>query len=139
MLAGLKTYAIVCNRIQHKSPIIINNTSYWYGYFFQYKDLLQLMIDAGDKQIDEGEVNSEDQMASLCSTLKKATGRGLSDGEIAAHVTVFLRAGYETTAYTLTYTSYLLALNPDIQQKVQSEIDNYFNDNPVKSQMEVHH
>ena len=93
------------------------------------------MIDASDEQVGEGEVNSE---ASTCSTLKKATGRGLSDGEIVAHVTVFLRASYETTANTLTYTSYLLACNPDIQQKVQSEIDNYFNDNPVKAHMEVH-
>lgn len=89
------------------------------------------MIDTGDEQVDE-EVNCEGQTASMSSALKKATGRRLSDGEIVAHVTVFLRAGYETTANTLTFTSYLLALNPDIQKKVQSQIDNYFNDNPVK-------
>lgn len=98
------------------------------------------MIDASDEQVDEGgDINSEDQTASTCSTFKKAIERGLSDGEMVAHVTVFLRAGYETTAYTLTYTSYLLALNPDIQQKAQSEIDNYFKDNPVRTHMEVHH
>ena len=31
----------------------------------------------------------------------------------------------------LAYTSYLLALNPDIQEKLQSEIDAYFEDKTV--------
>ena len=39
---------------------------------------------------------------------------------------VFLAAGYETTATTLAYLSYYLALNPDIQSKLQDEIDEYF-------------
>ena len=38
----------------------------------------------------------------------------------------------ETTANTLAYTSYLLALNPDIQEILQSEIDNYFDEKPVR-------
>ena len=41
-------------------------------------------------------------------------------------ITVFLAAGYETTATTLSYVSYHLALNPDIQQKLREEIDEYF-------------
>ena len=43
----------------------------------------------------------------------------------------FLLAGYETTANALAYTSYLLALHPDIQEKLQSEIDSYFDEKPV--------
>ena len=41
---------------------------------------------------------------------------------------VFLAAGYETTATTLAYMSYYLALYPDIQSKLQDEIDEYFPD-----------
>ena len=41
---------------------------------------------------------------------------------------VFLAAGYETTATTLGYMSYYLALYPDIQRKLQDEIDKYFPD-----------
>ena len=78
----------------------------------QYKDLLQLMIDA----TEEGEGTG---------------GRRLTDEEIVAHSIAFLLAGYETTANTLAYTSYLLALNPEIQEKLQATIDDYFENNPV--------
>ena len=65
-------------------------------------------------------------------TIKQSDGgRKLTDEEIVAHAVTFILAGYETTANTLAYTSYLLALNPDIQEKLQSEIDSYFEDKPV--------
>ena len=57
--------------------------------------------------------------------------RRLTDDEIVAHSIVFLLAGYETTSNTLAYTSYLLALNPEIQEKLQTTIDEYFENNPV--------
>ena len=52
----------------------------------------------------------------------------LTAKEIVENSVTFLFAGHETTANTLTYTTYL---NPDIQEKLQSEIDSYFDDNPV--------
>jgi hypothetical protein len=65
-------------------------------------------------------------------TIKESDrGRKLTDEEIVAHAVAFIMAGYETTANTLAYTSYLLALNPDIQEKLQSEIDSYFEEKPV--------
>ena len=35
----------------------------------------------------------------------------------------FLLTGYETTANTLSYTTYLPATDPDIQEKLRAEID----------------
>jgi len=58
-------------------------------------------------------------------------GRRLTDEEIVAHSITFLIAGYETTSNALAYTSYLLALNPEIQEKLQAAIDEYFESNPV--------
>ena len=55
----------------------------------------------------------------------------LTNEEIISHSILFMLAGYETTGNTLTYTSYLLALNPDVQIKLQEEIDDYFKNNPV--------
>ena len=55
----------------------------------------------------------------------------LTDEQIVGNSIDFLLAGYETTAVVLSYTSYLLALNTDIQQKLQAEIDDYFEDDPV--------
>ena len=96
------------------------------------------MIDAsgGEDHImtsnDNGqEVGEETQQPDAIK--KSDRGRKLTDEEIVAHAVTFILAGYETTANTLAYTSYLLALHPDIQEKLQSEIDSYFEDKPVRS------
>ena len=55
----------------------------------------------------------------------------LTDEEIVTNSILFLLAGYETTANTLAYTTYLLALHSEIQEKLQTEIDGYFESKPV--------
>ncbi|XP_077880873.1 cytochrome P450 3A9-like isoform X2 [Ictidomys tridecemlineatus] len=70
-------------------------------------DFLQLMIDSQ---------NSQD----------KEPYQGLSDLEIAAQSIVFILAGYETTSTTLSFIMYLLATHPDVQKKLQQEIDETF-------------
>ncbi|EDV24414.1 uncharacterized protein TRIADDRAFT_56195 [Trichoplax adhaerens] len=62
------------------------------------RDILQQMIEAGDND-------------------------KLTDEEIIAQAIIFLVAGYETTANTLGFASYLLATNPDAQKKLRDEID----------------
>ena len=72
--------------------------------------MLQLIIESMDE---------EDRNKELTST------------QLAAFSLEFLLAGYETTSLVLSYTSYLLAMNTDIQEKLQAEIDNYFEEDPV--------
>ena len=78
-----------------------------------YQDLLQLIIDAS---VEEGESG------------KKKT---LTDKEIVGNAITFMLVGYETTANALSYTCYLLALNPHVQERLQQEIDKYYKENPV--------
>ncbi|KAH0520894.1 Cytochrome P450 3A31 [Microtus ochrogaster] len=47
----------------------------------------------------------------------------LSDVEIMAQSIIFIFGGYETTSSTLAFALYLLAIQPDIQKKLQEEID----------------
>ena len=55
----------------------------------------------------------------------------ISDKKIASYALDFLVAGYDTTSNLLSYTSYLLALHPEVQERLQSEIDGYFKNNSV--------
>ena len=57
--------------------------------------------------------------------------RKLTNEMITIHSITFMLAGYESTASTLSYTCYLLALHPHIQEKLQTEIDNFYSENPV--------
>jgi cytochrome P450 len=59
--------------------------------------------------------------------------RKLSNEEIAGHAITFMLAGYETTANSLSYTSYLLALNPHVQETLQEKIDKYYEENEVQA------
>ncbi|KAM5228527.1 cytochrome P450 3A11-like [Ctenodactylus gundi] len=47
----------------------------------------------------------------------------LSDMEILAQSIIFIFAGYETTSSTLSFLMHLLATHPDVQKKLQQEID----------------
>ena len=98
------------------------------------------MLDAtGEEEEEEededadGESDRKDTGRNGCPVHKKEGV--LSDEEVVMHAIMLLMAGYETTANALAYTSYLLALNPDIQEKLQSEIDSYFDENPVSVSM----
>ena len=63
----------------------------------------------------------------------------LSDIEVIAQSLVFLAAGYETTSTTLSFVSHHLAINPEIQDKLQQEIDSVWPDeNQMLSYETVH-
>ncbi|KAG2492001.1 hypothetical protein HYH03_009731 [Edaphochlamys debaryana] len=53
----------------------------------------------------------------------KATGQGLTDLQVAAQVSTFILAGYETTANALTFAVYCLATNPEAEARLIAEVD----------------
>ena len=59
------------------------------------------------------------------------TRKGLEKGEIIVDCVGFLLAGYETTSSALTFATYLLAANPDEQERLANEIHEYFEEHPV--------
>lgn len=50
------------------------------------------------------------------------TGIGLTDEEIRDELIVFIAAGHDTTATTLTYALWQLGRNPEIQERVRAEV-----------------
>ncbi|KAM6157149.1 cytochrome P450 3A4-like [Erethizon dorsatum] len=67
-------------------------------------DFLQRMIDSQNSKDSE-------------------TRKAMSDVEIVAQSVIFIFAGYEATSNALSFIMYELATHPDVQKKLQQEID----------------
>lgn len=78
-------------------------------------DFLQLMMDAAEEETKENQNLAE-------SNNKKPNNSVMDEDTIIAQSILFLLAGFETSSTLLTYASYELALNEDIQQKLRNEI-----------------
>ena len=93
------------------------------------------MIEASGEEGDSDE-EKETEPPAECpahkTTTKTAKGV-MTDEEVTDNAFGFLSAGNETTALTLSFASYEMAVNPDIQEKLQSEIDAYFEEKPVSN------
>ncbi|XP_068206549.1 cytochrome P450 3A29-like [Palaemon carinicauda] len=106
-------------------------------------DALQLMLEAAQLvSLEESEKNStKTDSNAITSNGKEVGGRRLQNGkglgrkepkmteeEVADNAVVFLLAGYETTSTMLSYTTYLLAKHPDVQQRLYEEIVQHLNE-----------
>ncbi|MGK2867038.1 MAG: cytochrome P450 [Mycobacterium sp.] len=58
----------------------------------------------------------------LLAATDPETGKALTDAEIRDELIVFIAAGHDTTATTLTYALWQLGRNPQIQETVRAEV-----------------
>lgn len=58
----------------------------------------------------------------LIAAADPETGQPLSDSEIRDEMIIFLFAGHDTTATTLTYALWALGRNPEVQERVLAEV-----------------
>jgi cytochrome P450 len=49
-----------------------------------------------------------------------------TDQDIQDEVETFMAAGHDTTGWAMVWTTYLVGLHPEVQEKLHSEIDHYF-------------
>ncbi|XP_046555165.1 cytochrome P450 3A13-like [Haliotis rubra] len=82
-------------------------------------DFLQLLVDA---EITDDKVKQENGDTANGQVSEEHTARRLTADEIVGQGILFFIAGYETTASTLNFASYNLAMNPDAQEKAYNEI-----------------
>ena len=52
--------------------------------------------------------------------------KSVDEDVVVATAMVFIMAGYDTTATLLSYGSYALAKNPEVQKRLQEEVDEAF-------------
>ena len=117
-------------------------------------DFIQTMIDHEEAVAHEGQ-SSGDSSADIKKEGSGASKKGrslesrsivwvtsisfnsvLSDKEIFGQALVFLAAGYETTSVLMSFLIYVLATEPDIQEKVHEEIRSVLGDVRYKCVMQ---
>ncbi|KAE9967749.1 hypothetical protein BLS_006187 [Venturia inaequalis] len=99
----------------------------WGKYMHEiYERNLKIQKASGFHRDDSGGL---DLMAAL---VKNSVGKadGLSESEIMGNSFVMFLAGHETAANTIHFCILFLALRPDLQQRLQAELDDIFQGRP---------
>ncbi|GAB1290354.1 Cytochrome P450 3A25 [Apodemus speciosus] len=89
-------------------------------------DFLQLMMNCQNSENEDDSHAAHAESFSVNECLGQSVSfwkKALSDLEIVAQSITFVLAGYETTSNALSFIMYTLATHPDVQKKLQHEID----------------
>nr|XP_056703416.1 thromboxane-A synthase [Euleptes europaea] len=109
------------------------------------RDFLQLMLDARNpandtsmEHFDTVSQGLEESKTAANKELPKKQPKTLSNDEISGQAFLFLIAGYETANSTLSFATYLLATNPECQEKLLREVDEFFAKHNVPDHQNIH-
>jgi cytochrome P450 len=71
-----------------------------------------------------------DLLSMLLAARDQDTGEAMSDDQLRDEVLTLILAGHETTATALSWTWYLLAQHPEVEEKLHAELDRVLNGRP---------
>jgi cytochrome P450 len=80
--------------------------------------------------LNNKEGNHNDILSSLLKVIDNSTGKPFSLKEILDQIAMLFLAGHETTASSMTWTLYLLALYPEYQEEAYKEITSICHNEP---------
>jgi cytochrome P450 len=92
---------------------------FWASY-----TIIEEIIDYVITQHLTDQVDRGDLLSMLIQSVDETTGARLTDEQLRDEVFVMLFAGHETGANVLTWVWYRLGLHPEVQLRVQQEVDN---------------
>ncbi|KAG9561451.1 cytochrome P450 monooxygenase, partial [Aureobasidium melanogenum] len=83
------------------------------------------------KEKTDARLASETQRPDFVTSIQNGgkKGEGLREGEVQSNLVLFMAAGTETTATTLSIGSYLLLNNPTVMEKLKQEIRSHYKSN----------
>jgi cytochrome P450 len=64
-----------------------------------------------------------DLLSMFLSARDEETGTGMTDRQLRDEVMTMLLAGHETTSLALSWTYYLLSQHPDVERRIEDEVD----------------
>jgi cytochrome P450 len=108
--------------------IRLPHKGWWFrlsGQSKKHKDLSEESKQIIKTIIEERQSSKEengDLLDMLLATRYEDTGEPMSTQQLIDEITILFVAGHETTANALTFTSFLLATHPEVQERVNKEI-----------------
>ncbi|CAF0819677.1 unnamed protein product [Didymodactylos carnosus] len=90
-------------------------------------DYTRKFINIRTAEFEKNQLNTK-RMAFLDTLLTKMHEERLTMDDIQEEVDTFMFEGHDTTAAALSFALFLIALHPDVQQKLYNEIDQIFSD-----------
>lgn len=91
----------------------------------EYKQHMERMLDEETTALKQGKVGSDSIMTSFVRALnshESGKSQGLSRDEVFGDIFTINFAGHDTTANTLAFAMFLLALEPEVQEWVFEEV-----------------
>ena len=90
-------------------------------------DMIDMMLDImNEKDKEEVEGDMDQYHTDMKFSHKKR--RNLTEQDVISNLIVLLMVGYDTTGMTLAFSLYALAENPEVQEKLQQEVDEAWED-----------
>lgn len=96
-------------------------------------DMIHLLMEARKGQLKHEEIKVKDEDAGFATVEESEVGKGnkllkydLTDDDVTAQALLFFIAGFDTISTAICHMCYELALNEDIQIKLQKEVDETF-------------
>merc|ERR1712122_63912 len=86
------------------------------------------MLDAIHGKLSQDLDDDKSQFDKDSEIVHTAKEGQMDDISIAATAMVFMIAGYDTTGTALSFACYQLAKNPEVQEKLRREIDDFMED-----------
>ncbi|HXY08225.1 MAG TPA: cytochrome P450 [Terriglobales bacterium] len=81
----------------------------------------------------EETASGDDLLARLLRASDAETGQSMSNQLLADNILSFLIAGFDTTAFALTWTLYLIARSPEWEARILEEVSRVVGEGPVSS------
>ncbi|WP_432175642.1 cytochrome P450 [Streptomyces sp. Tue6028] len=99
--------------------------------FTAARDAVRATINKAVDQLRASGRDTGDMLSMLLKAEDEATGQPLTPHQICSEILTLAVAGTETTASVLAWVLYELARHPDIDERVQTELDEVLGERPV--------
>jgi cytochrome P450 len=87
--------------------------------------LREMINDYRNRSIGTGDV-----LSMLLNVREEGTGQSMTDEQVVDEILTVLLAGVDTTANGLTWACYLLSRHPEVQRRIQEEVDDVLSGRP---------